>query len=300
MKITMDKQDFAGMRVVIMGLGLHRGGLESARYLAKRGALLTVTDLRDEKVLAPSIEKLEAALGTTNAALSTINAVGDFKIRYVLGRHEEADFKNADMVIKNPGVRPDSPYILLARRIETDISLFLAANPARLLAVTGSKGKSFTASALHWALRKAREKGLLAGGAYLGGNITVSPLSFLDELGPADDVVLELSSWQLGDLRGKSDLRGRPLLKARAAVLTAIMSDHQDRYGSMESYVDDKRLIYRGQDASSATVAWDDDWGRSFLAETPGRPLLCAESPPAENVAGGWVSDPRAAGFARP
>jgi UDP-N-acetylmuramoylalanine--D-glutamate ligase len=274
------KQEFAGMKVVIMGLGLHGGGLESARYLAEKGAALTVTDLRDEKTLAPSIEKLEAG--------------NKYRIRYVLGRHEEADFKDADMVVKNPGVRADSPYLLPARRVETDISLFLAANPARLLAVTGSKGKSSSASALYHVLRGAREKGTLPGSAWLGGNITVSPLSFLDKLTPADDVVLELSSWQLGDLRGRS------LLKPRAALITAIMSDHQDRYPSMESYVDDKRLIYRDQDASCVTAAWDDAWGRSFLAGTPGRPLLCAERPLPEGRAGGWIAGPAEAGYARP
>ncbi|MDR2054018.1 MAG: UDP-N-acetylmuramoyl-L-alanine--D-glutamate ligase, partial [Treponema sp.] len=228
----------------------------------------------------PSIEKLEAG--------------NNYRIRYVLGRHEEADFRNADMVIKNPGVASDSPYLLLARRVETDISLFLAANPARLLAVTGSKGKSLSASALYRALCEARKKGILPGAAWLGGNITVSPLSFLDKLGPADDVVLELSSWQLGDLRGRS------LLKPRAALLTAIMSDHQDRYNSMESYVADKRLVYRNQDGSCATAAWDDAWGRSFLAGTPGRPLLCAEHPLPETCAGGWVTGPKEAGYARP
>jgi UDP-N-acetylmuramoylalanine--D-glutamate ligase len=268
------------MKVVIMGLGLHGGGLESARYLAKQGASLTVTDLRDEKTLSPSIEKLETG--------------NNCRIRYVLGRHEEADFRDADMVVKNPGVRPDSPYLLLARRIETDISLFLADNPARLLVVTGSKGKSQSASALYRALREAREKGLLPGGAFLGGNIAVSPLGFLDRLGPTDDVVLELSSWQLGDLRG------RPLLKPRAALITPIMRDHQDRYRSMESYVADKRLIYQNQDSSSVTAAWDDSWGRSFLAETPGRPLLCAERPLAEMIAGAWITGPKEAGYARP
>jgi UDP-N-acetylmuramoylalanine--D-glutamate ligase len=262
-----------------MGLGLHGGGLESARYMAEKGAVLTVTDLRDEKTLSPSIEKLEAG--------------NNYRIRYVLGRHEEEDFKNADMVVKNPGVRADSPYLLLSRRIETDISLFLAANPARLLAVTGSKGKSSSASALYWVLRGAREKGKLPGSAWLGGNITVSPLSFLDKLKPEDDVVLELSSWQLGDLRGRS------LLKPRAALLTAIMNDHQDRYASMESYVADKRLIYRNQDDSCATAAWDDVWGRSFLVETPGRPLLCSERPLPESRAGGWITGPKEAGYAR-
>ncbi|MDR2661523.1 MAG: UDP-N-acetylmuramoyl-L-alanine--D-glutamate ligase [Treponema sp.] len=274
-----DQEKFAGMKVLIMGLGLHGGGLESARYLAERGAELTVTDLSDEKTLAPSIEKLEAG--------------NKYRIRYVLGRHEEADFKNADMVIKNPGVRSDSSYLRLARRIETDISLFLAENPARILAVTGSKGKSVSASALYWVLLAARQEGKLPGKAWLGGNITVSPLSFLNELKSEDDVVLELSSWQLGDLRD------RPLLKPRAALITAIMRDHQDRYDSMESYVADKRLVYRKQDDSCVTVAWDDIWGRSFLAETPGRSLLCAEHPLPETCAGGWITGPKEAGYAR-
>ena len=142
------------MKVLIMGLGLHGGGLESARYLLRRGAEITVTDLRDEKKLAPTIEQLEAArAGIPNAP----------PIRYVLGRHEIKDFTAAGMVIKNPGVRPDSPFLQAARRIETDISLFLAASPARLVAVTGSKGKSSVASAIYWTLQ---HKG---GGSRLSG-----------------------------------------------------------------------------------------------------------------------------------
>ncbi|MDR1971689.1 MAG: UDP-N-acetylmuramoyl-L-alanine--D-glutamate ligase [Treponema sp.] len=281
--------DFSGRRVLVMGLGLHGGGLETARYLARHGAELTITDLRDEKALAPSIEKLEAALGEG----------GKRGLRYVLGRHETADFASADMVIKNPGVRPDSPYLKAARRIETDISLFLAASPARLCAVTGSKGKSGAASALHWVLSRAREAGVLAGRAWLGGNITVSPLSFLDQLGREDDVVLELSSWQLGDLRSRLGEDGRPLLKPRCAVFTPIMPDHLDRYGDMESYVADKRVIYQGQDGEDAVIALDDDWGRSFLAEGRGRPLSYGETEPAPGTSGGWIAGEQGPGLAR-
>jgi UDP-N-acetylmuramoylalanine--D-glutamate ligase len=268
---------YSGQKVLVMGLGLHGGGLESAKYLAAHGAEVTVTDLRDEAALAPSIEKLEAA---------------GVKARYVLGRHDIEDFEKADLVIKNPGVRPDSPYLKAARRVETDISLFLAASPARLSAVTGSKGKSGTASALHWALNRAGESGLLQGRTFLGGNITVSPLSFLDKLGPDDDVVLELSSWQLGDLRDTP-------LKPRTAVITAIMPDHLDRYGSMDAYVADKRIIYRGQDSRDVTVAGGDSWGRGFLAETKGRPLMYAGEPLPPGTAGGWLSGPGGPGLAR-
>jgi UDP-N-acetylmuramoylalanine--D-glutamate ligase len=259
--------DYTNLNVLIMGLGLNGGGLESARYLAQRGAALTITDLRDEAALAQSLEKLRDIAG----------------VRFVLGRHEMRDFENADLVIKNPGVRRDSPFLRAARRVETDISLFLTSSPARLIAVTGSKGKSSVASAIHWGLTEARKRGLMPGNAWLGGNITVSPLSFLDELCPEDDVVLELSSWQLGDLRGK-------LFKPRIALLTTILPDHQNYYDSMESYVADKRLIYQGQNSDDLTIVTDDEWGQSFLHETHSRTLVYTENVLPSGIAGAWLS----------
>ncbi|MHB9292726.1 putative UDP-N-acetylmuramoylalanine--D-glutamate ligase [Hollandina sp. SP2] len=281
---------YQGMKVIVMGLGLHGGGLESVRYLARHGAEITVTDLRDEQTLAPSLESLQSFPS----------------IRYVLGHHDQEDFKKADMVIKNPGVRPDSPYLAFSRRIETDISLFLAHSPARLIGVTGSKGKSSTASAIHWVIKAAQAQGLFPGHAYLGGNITVSPLVFLDTLHAEDTVVLELSSWQIGDLKGRIqsgvlDVAGKPqaLLKPRAAVFTSLLPDHLDRYGTMEAYIGDKRILYQGQDSQDLTVAPDDPWGRSFLAESLGRPLVYGEKPIPDNLAGGWLTEPQGPGLAR-
>ncbi|MDR2101815.1 MAG: UDP-N-acetylmuramoyl-L-alanine--D-glutamate ligase, partial [Treponema sp.] len=277
------KNNYSGLKVLIMGLGLHGGGLESARYLARKGAELTVTDLRDEKTLAPSLEKLQG--------------IGGPPIRYVLGGHDIRDFEGADMVVKNPGVRPDSPFLRAAKWIETDISLFLAGCPARLIAVTGSKGKSTTASALYRVLTEARKGGFLSGRAWLGGNITRSPLVFLEDLEPGDDVVLELSSWQLGDLGGKIRPGGEALLKPRAAVVTAIMADHQDRYGNMEAYVADKRIIAAGQGKEDVLVIPDDPWGRGFIRE--GRPLVYAEAPLPAGTAGGWLTGKDGPGLAR-
>ena len=115
-----------------MGLGLNGGGLACARFLAERGALVTVTDTKDEAALAQSMAALEG-LG----------------IRYVLGRHEMADFEGADLVVKNPAVRPDSPYLKAAKAVETDLSLFLRLSSSPLIAVTGSKGKSTVSTAIY-------------------------------------------------------------------------------------------------------------------------------------------------------
>jgi UDP-N-acetylmuramoylalanine--D-glutamate ligase len=252
--------DYKGIKALVMGLGLHGGGLQSALFLLRRGAEVTVTDLRDEKTLMPSINELDTACKEFERPA----------VRYVLGKHEIEDFKKADIVIKNPGVKPDSPFLQASKRIETDLSLFLTESKAGFFAVTGTKGKSGTSSALHWILSKDRK----AGKAFLGGNITVSPLTFLEELTELDDVILELSSFQLGDIKNYVNSGGQPLLKPKAAILTSIMHDHLDRYVSMTDYIDDKRNIYRGQDSNCVTVAGDDDWGKSFLAETKARPLI--------------------------
>lgn len=238
-------EDLRGLKATVMGLGLNGGGLACARFLAKSGAIVTVTDMKDAAALSDSIAALDG-----------------LPIRYVLGKHELEDFSGADLVVKNPAVRPDSPYLLAAKSIETDISLFLRFTPSPIIAVTGSKGKSSVSSAIHHVLVSS---GLTS---FLGGNITVSPLGFLDRCEPNTPVVLELSSWQLADIR---DLG---VLKPRIAVLTSIMPDHMNRYSSMEEYVADKRLIYADQDKNCFTICnADDGWGKSFAAETRGQVL---------------------------
>jgi UDP-N-acetylmuramoylalanine--D-glutamate ligase len=67
----------------------------------------------------------------------------------------------------------------------------------------------------------------------------------------------------------------------------------------MEAYVADKRVIYQGQDRGDLTVAADDSWGRSFLAETPGRGLVYGKAPPPDGAAGGWVQGRDGPGMAR-
>lgn len=259
--------EFRGKRVTVMGLGLHGGGVASARFFAKAGAEVTVTDLRGAEILEPAMRQLEG-----------------LRVRYVLGAHREEDFATADIVIKNPAVRRDSPFLRLAKRVETDISIFLRYSKSPLIAVTGSKGKSTVASAIWHVLSKHYEHALL------GGNITVSPLDFLDQTSPDTPVVLELSSWQLGDLHGMG------ILKPVVAVITAIFPDHLNYYGSMEAYVADKRVIYESQDKGCYTVCCaDQEWGRSFAKETRAQVLWYSERTlPAlteGEMLGGWLSN---------
>jgi len=260
-----DLGSIAGRKVTVMGLGLHGGGLASALFFARRGAEVTVTDLRGAEVLGDSIRGLEG-----------------YRVRFVLGRHEESDFARADLVIKNPAVPPSSPFLGAARSrgvpIETDLSVFLslAANP--VLAVTGSKGKSTTASAIAFGLARVRP------GVKLGGNITVSPLAFLEELDSAAPVVLELSSWQLGDLRG------RGLLAPAVSAFTVILPDHLDKYPGMPEYVEDKKVLFQGQGPDAKAVFnLDDPWQREFPGETRAQSFFYSADPLPEWAGGAWL-----------
>jgi UDP-N-acetylmuramoylalanine--D-glutamate ligase len=250
-----------------MGLGLHGGGVASARYCAEAGADVTVTDLRDEDALDESIRQLS-----------------DLRISFVLGRHEISDFRRADIVVKNPAVPRSVPFLDEARRIETDVSLFLAAFGGPVLAVTGTKGKSSVASALHHVLAASD------GRARIGGNITVSPLSFVHELEGDEPVVLELSSFQLGDLllTPAADSGRGPAFAVSA--ITNIMPDHQDYYASMGEYAADKAIIFSSQAADNwCVLSQDDEWSRAFRPPHPDRTIRLTSTsplPPTGGVAG--------------
>jgi len=260
-----DAAAIPGMRVTVMGLGVHGGGLASALFFARRGAEVTVTDLRGPEALAPSLDRL--------AGLS---------VRYVLGRHDEEDFRTADLVIKNPAVPVDSPFLAAARErsvaVETDVSVFLSIARSPVIAVTGTKGKSTTASAIHHGLLR------VSANARLGGNITVSPLEFLDGLAPTAPGVLELSSWQLGDLAG------RGLLRPRVSVLTVLLPDHLDRYRTMDAYVEDKKAVFREQEPGGRAVFnRDDPRQERFPSETRADPFWYSASVLPDGLRGAWL-----------
>jgi UDP-N-acetylmuramoylalanine--D-glutamate ligase len=271
--LTIDRAAIGGMKVTVMGLGVNGGGLASALFFVRHGARVTVTDLRAAGALKESMDRLEG-----------------FPVRYVLERHQEEDFTSADLVIKNPAVPPSSPFLAAARArsvaVETDLSVFLSIAPNPVIAVTGSKGKSTTASAIAHCLAATHP------GSRLGGNITVSPLSFLDEMeaegrltpGSAPPVTLELSSWQLGDLKG------RGLLKPAVSVFTVILPDHLDKYPGMEAYVADKKAIFQEQEpGQKAVFNRDDPWQEGFAGETAARPFYFSERPLPDGVPGAWL-----------
>lgn len=270
--------DINGKHITVMGLGLNGGGEACVKFLLKHGAFVLVTDMKTEEQLKPTIDSI--------AMDKTLDMN---RLTYVLGGHRIEDFREADCVIKNPGVKiQGNKFLEAAQAIETDISLFLNFTKAPIIAITGSKGKSSTVSAIHHGLKEAGFK------TFLGGNITVSPLTFLDETDENTPVVLELSSWQL------ADLRGRGALKPKISLITKIVPDHQNWYHNMGDYIADKRLIYADQTENDFTIVDADSdpigtgpsqggtWGDFFARETKAKVLRYSQNELDDNVYGIW------------
>ncbi|MBN2477022.1 MAG: UDP-N-acetylmuramoyl-L-alanine--D-glutamate ligase [Pirellulales bacterium] len=217
-----------------MGLGHFGGGVAAARWLARQGAVVTVTDLADEHVLAESL------------ALLRREPIG----RLRLGGHREEDFRNADLVVVNPAVRPGDPLLELARlagaRLTSEIQLFLEACPASVVGITGSNGKSTTAAMIAAILQADGRR------TWLGGNIGNSLLCQLDEISPEDWAVLELSSFQLWHL-------GPEVPLPQVAVVTNCTPNHLNWHDSYEDYMAAKQRIVSRQRAEDLAVLNDRD-----------------------------------------
>ena len=263
-----------GQRVTMMGLGSHGGGEATARWLVEQGAEVTITDKRSHLELAPAIKRLQ-----------------ELPLHYQLGSHDPRHFSECDMVVKNPAVPRSHPLLTPALCIESDISLFLARSPAPTVAITGTKGKSTTAAALAYALQQ------MGRSVHLGGNIGRSPLSFLGAVQKNDVVVLELSSFQLGDLRYAKRLNNAAPLPGwgpKIALITNIFPDHLNYYATMTEYLNDKAMITGSQSAEDWLIVSGEQkqlsYSDTFLMQSQARRALCIpETTPLATLSQEWL-----------
>jgi UDP-N-acetylmuramoylalanine--D-glutamate ligase len=232
---TLDEYD--GLKTTVLGLGTFGGGLGAAKFLAERGADVTITDSRTKDQLSESIARL-----------------GEVPInRCFWGSHPQEAFDGADLLVVNPSVKPNSEIVQRCRAagvlVTSEIELFLHHFRGRVIAVTGSNGKSTTTSLVHRLLLPHAQK---AGfNIALGGNIGHSLLPMVNEFGSEDLAVLELSSFQLASLQ-RSDFA--PWI----AVMTNFSPNHLDWHGSMDSYRGAKQVVFGRQRVTDVAILSDD------------------------------------------
>jgi UDP-N-acetylmuramoylalanine--D-glutamate ligase len=216
--------EFKGKKVLVVGLG--KSGLAAALFLRRRGAQVTVSDVRSAEALAKDIP-----------------ALLEEGIMVEAGGHGLLTFRRQDLIVVSPGVPLNTPELAQVKSFGLPVigELELAARfiKGRTLAITGSNGKTTTTALLGEILKAAGMPTLV------GGNIGVPVVSLIDQ--STDDTwsVLEVSSFQL-----ESTDQFHPSI----AVILNITPDHLDRHGSFENYALAKERIFAAQDEHDCVV----------------------------------------------
>jgi UDP-N-acetylmuramoylalanine--D-glutamate ligase len=219
--------DLTGKKVLVIGLA--RTGRECARFLARQGAQVAISDLRQSDAL-----KLE------------IEALAGLPITFHLGGEATSWLDNMDYVVPSPGVPMNNPMLreALVRHIAvlSEIELAYPFFRAPLIAITGTNGKSTTTTLIGAMLKADGRK------TFLGGNLGAPFIGAVSD--DWDWGVVEISSFQLEWVE-----RFRPLI----ALHLNVTEDHLDRYPSFADYCRAKERIFAAQTKDDVAILNRDD-----------------------------------------
>jgi len=228
--------DVNNKRVLVVGLG--KSGVASALFLRSKGARVTVSDTKPEEQLKDEIP-----------------ALLDQGITLETGGHGERTFRGQDLIVVSPGVPFDAPQLAQARALGEPVigEVELAGQflPGRIVAITGSNGKTTTTSLVGE---------IVASGGFrtvVGGNIGTPAISLIEQATPDTIAVLEVSSFQLEAIQ---------TFRPHIAVILNITPDHLDRHRTFAAYTDAKARIFENQQGDDFAVLNADDPTAAALA----------------------------------
>jgi UDP-N-acetylmuramoylalanine--D-glutamate ligase len=250
----------------VLIIGAARQGQALARFLSKQGVKVILNDQH------PSSEMQEA-----------LKAMESVPVEWVLGEHPLELLDEVDVVCVSGGVPLTLPILQEAARrgktITNDSQLFMQAVRAQVIGITGSSGKTTTTTLVG----RIAEAGLQPPrNVWVGGNIGLPLIEYLDEIEPNDIVVLELSSFQLEQMT----------LSPHIAAVLNITPNHLDRHGSMQAYTAAKARILDFQHSKDVAVLNRDDagsWG--LLSHVKGSLVTFGMSAPAPEIDGTFLEN---------
>jgi UDP-N-acetylmuramoylalanine--D-glutamate ligase len=218
-----------GMKVTVVGAA--RTGRAAARFLASRGAVVTLVDRSPERAFPDLREEL-----------------GPLGVRLEFGPHTEESFLGADGIVLSPGVPTELEQLQEARargiRIVAEIELACWFLDAPILAITGTNGKTTTTTLVGMALERWGRR------VFVGGNIGNPLINALEILPPPELAVVEVSSFQLEAIHD---------FRPRVAALLNLTEDHLDRHPTFEAYRRAKGRIFLRQGPGDVAVVNLDD-----------------------------------------
>lgn len=237
-KLEEFKQNIKGKYVAIMGMGVSNTPL--IKYLLDLDVNITVFDKKTEEELGKALIEEYVLQG----------------INFSLGEDYLDNLHGYDVIFRTPGMRPDFPAIQkeLERgaRLTSEIEMLIELCPSKIIAVTGSDGKTTTTTLIYKMLVEEGHH------CYLGGNIGTPIFAQIDEMRPEDIIVLELSSFQLMTLEKSPNI----------AVVTNVSPNHLDVHKSYEEYIEAKKNIFKHQTEDDIVILnYDNEITHEFANE---------------------------------
>jgi len=215
----MKLENLKNKRIAILGTGVEGNALID--FLKGKVGTITVLDEKKQK---------EKGL-IQGSGVEVITGPSAFK-----------NLSSYEVIFRSPGIKRSLPVLEDSEKngsiITSQTQLFFDLCPCEITGVTGTKGKGTTSSLIYEMLK---EEGY---DTYLGGNIGTPPISFLERLTPESKVVLEMSSFQLQDLRSSPHI----------SVMLMTTSEHLDYHKDVYEYIDAKRNIFRFQKPSDYAI----------------------------------------------
>ena len=223
------KKTMIGKKVSVVGIGI--SNLPALEFLSGCGAVITACDKRKEEDMDPDV-------------LEKVHSLCDYTH---FGEDYLDHFDGEDIILKAPGVNPSLPQIVKAKKdgieVTSEMEIFMSLCPCKMIGVTGSDGKTTTTTLIYKILNESGYK------CHVGGNIGKPLLNIVDTIHPDDFVILELSSFQLMNIK----------VSPHIAVLTNISPNHLDYHKDMSEYVDAKSQIFRHQNKDGKLVVNKDN-----------------------------------------
>ena len=229
-------------KTAIIGLGV--SNIPLLEYLYKLGAKITVFDNR-------SIDDIDKNI---------LDKITDRNIEFSFGSNNLSKLNGFDIIFRSPTCRPDTPELVAESKkgaiITSEIEMLMELCPGTIIGVTGSDGKTTTTSLIYEIVKKQGYN------CYLGGNIGIPLFTKIEEMVPDDIVVLELSSFQLMNIKTSPQI----------AVITNITPNHLDIHKSYEEYIDAKKNIFKYQNENGMVILnYDNEITRKSAEEAKGK-----------------------------
>ncbi len=256
-KLEKFNESVKNKNIAIIGLGV--SNIPLLDYFYNLGSKVTVFDNREQDKIPEEI----------------IKKLNTYSFKFEFGKDNLTKLNGFDIIFRSPSCMPNIPELEKAvqngAKLTSEIEMLMELCPGTIIGVTGSDGKTTTTSLIYEILKENGYR------CFLGGNIGYPLFTKINEMTPNDIIVLELSSFQLMNMK----------ISPKISVITNISPNHLNVHSSYEEYIEAKKNIFKYQDKDGIVVLnYDNEITRNCAKEANGKVIFFSSK---EKIANGFI-----------